>query len=170
MSELEDTIDRATLLLLPYRGKLASYEIFKNISGSVLLIVVIVVGIAIGLSTENWLYCALIIAAFIVAFLLTIYFSKIAYHKKLRQSHFLLSVFCRAENNRHYLNLGLELRPGYLGKWIQLSVINIGDHTDAISHFKYRFLKPAIDYRTKQAEQDFLNDKVLLQQQILLRA
>lgn len=118
MCDLEDTIDRATLLLQPYRGQIAIYEIIKNVSGFILLIVFVVVGIAVGLSTSNWLYCALIIACFIIAYMLIVYFSKIAYHKKLRQSHFLLSVFCRAENNRHYLNLGLELRPGYLGKWI----------------------------------------------------
>jgi hypothetical protein len=94
--------------------------------------------------------------------MLLVYFSKIAYHKKLRQSHFLLSVFLRAENNRHYLNLGLELRPGFLGKWIQLSVVDVEGDRDVITHFKHRFLKPAIEYRTKEAERDFFNDKSLI--------
>jgi hypothetical protein len=31
-------------------------------------------------------------------------------------------VILRAENNRLYLRRGVELRPGYLGKWIEVRV------------------------------------------------
>ena len=34
-------------------------------------------------------------------------------------SQFLISVFCRAENNRLYLRKGVEVRPGFTGKWIE---------------------------------------------------
>lgn len=39
----------------------------------------------------------------------------------MRVSQFLLAVFCRAENNRLYLKNGIELRPGFLGKWIEFN-------------------------------------------------
>jgi len=99
-------------------------EIIKNIVAVVLFIVFFILAIAVGLSTESWLWCAFVILMYIFVLITTVYFTKYAYNKGLRQSHFLLAVFCRAENNRHYLNLGLELRPGFLGKWIEISVVN----------------------------------------------
>ena len=41
----------------------------------------------------------------------------------MRQAHFVLSVVCRAENNRYYLKRGIEVRPGYLAKWVLFSVL-----------------------------------------------
>jgi len=63
-----------------------------------------------------------------VIVLATVWGIKYSYNKHLRNSHFLLAVFCRAENNRHYLGLGLELRPGFLGKWIEISIVDTGAH------------------------------------------
>jgi hypothetical protein len=86
----------------------------------VTLIIFFIVAIVVGLESENWLWCAFVIGMYIFVVIVTVYFMKYAYNKALRQSNFLLAVFCRAENNRHYLNLGLELRPGFLGKWIEI--------------------------------------------------
>jgi hypothetical protein len=36
-----------------------------------------------------------------------------------------LSVVCRAENNRYYLKRGVEVRPGYLGRWVEFNVLDI---------------------------------------------
>lgn len=36
----------------------------------------------------------------------------------------MLSVVCRAENNRYYLTRGVELRPGYLARWIEFNVLD----------------------------------------------
>jgi hypothetical protein len=93
-------------------------EIIKNIVVVVSLVFFFIIAIVIGLEAESWLWCAFVIAMYIFVVIVTVYFMKYAYNKALRQSNFLLAVFCRAENNRYYLNLGLELRPGFLGKWI----------------------------------------------------
>jgi hypothetical protein len=138
--------------MMPYRGKIAKIEIVKNIVAGVLLFVFCIVAVVVGLQTSNWLWTAFIIAVYIIVAFLSIYFAKFLYSKALRQSSFLLSIFCRAENNRHYLNLGLELRPGYLAKWIEVRVVNTEDHPDVISYFRSRFMKPAIELRTKLAE------------------
>jgi hypothetical protein len=151
-SDLEDTLDKANLLLYPYRGKIALIEIVKNILAGVLLMVFMIISIVVGYAVSNWLYTLLIIAIYILLCFITVYFVKYAYNKPLRQSSFLLSIFCRAENNRHYLNLGLELRPGFLGKWIELRVVDTEEHPDVISYFKSRFMKPANELRTKMAE------------------
>jgi hypothetical protein len=36
----------------------------------------------------------------------------------------MLAVVCRAENNRYYLRRGVEIRPGYLARWIEFSVLD----------------------------------------------
>ena len=51
----------------------------------------------------------------------------------------LLSIFCRVENNRLLLKLGLELRPGYLAKWIEIHAI-LDEYPDKLSFIKHRFL------------------------------
>jgi len=34
---------------------------------------------------------------------------------------------CRAENNRYYLKRGVEVRPGYLAKWVLFSILKNDD-------------------------------------------
>lgn len=48
---------------------------------------------------------------------------------QMRMSHFLLSVFCRAENNRLYLKNGVEVRPGFTGKWIEFTCLDMNKYT-----------------------------------------
>lgn len=70
-----------------------------------------------------------------------------------RDGQFLLAIFCRAENNRFYLNHGIELRPGYLGQWIEINVINLDDEqTDLITYFRSRFLKPTLKAKNDEFE------------------
>jgi hypothetical protein len=35
-----------------------------------------------------------------------------------------LALYCRAENNRVYLEKGIKLRPGYLAKWIEFKTLD----------------------------------------------
>lgn len=129
-----------------------------------------IIAIAVGLAEESWLWCGFVMIIYFSVTIPTIYFTKYAYNKQIRISHFLLAVFCRAENNRHYLNLGLELRPGFLGKWIEVSVVNPEGHPDVITYFKTRFLQPAIDLRTKQAERQMFSDQTFVRQQQKIEA
>jgi len=41
----------------------------------------------------------------------------------------MLALFCRAENNRRYLKSNVEVRPGFLSKWIEF-IIYEDDHDD----------------------------------------
>lgn len=169
-SDLEDTIDKATQLLQPYRGFIATIEIVKTILVVLGLLLFCILAIVIGWSSANWLWCAFVIVLYIAITITAVYFTKYLYNAKLWQSNFLLSVFCRAENNRHYLVLGLELRPGFLGKWIEIKVLDTVKHPDVISYFKQRFLQPAIDLRTKNAEKSMFRDPELLRQQKKIEA
>ena len=138
--DLEDTIDKATELLRPHRGHVAVIEIWKTVLVIVLFLIAFTISIVVGVSYDSLLWSGLVIVIFCVVVLATVWGIKYSYNRHLRNSHFLLAVFCRAENNRHYLNLGLELRPGFLGKWIEISIVDTGAHPDVITYFKDRFL------------------------------
>lgn len=110
---------------MPYRGKIAKIESYKNVIVAALFILFFIISIWVGISSSNWIWTAFIITLYCCLAAMVIYGLKFLYSKALRESHILLSIFCRAENNRHYLKFGLEVRPGYLAKWIEVSVINI---------------------------------------------
>ena len=50
-NDLEDTIDKASMLLMPYRGRIARIELIKNTIASLLLIVFCIVAVVVGLQT-----------------------------------------------------------------------------------------------------------------------
>ncbi len=60
---------------------------------------------------------------YIVIFLVVTTFFKYRSSYQMRMSQFLLAVFSRAENNRLYLKNGVEVRPGFLGKWIEFTCV-----------------------------------------------
>lgn len=68
----------------------------------------------------RWLLCFVLIGCFFLLAFLYHLASKLLASRYLRQAHFALAVVLRAENNRIYLRRGVELRPGYLGKWIEV--------------------------------------------------
>ena len=37
----------------------------------------------------------------------------------------MLAIFCRAENNRYYLEKNCYIKPGYLGKWIEFTAFDM---------------------------------------------
>ena len=147
--DLEDTIDKATELLTPYRGWISNIEWIKN--GSLILtgIIMFAVSVLVGLNNDDPFLGALIGLLWTIVCILAVYYVKRLYTLRLRQSNFLLAVFCRAENNRHYLRLGIELRPGFLGKWIEVSQVDLNfdfeniqrSHSDVVAMMRYRFLK-----------------------------
>ena len=59
----------------------------------------------------------------------------------------MLAVFCRAENNRLYLKNGIELRPGFLGKWIEFNCMDDMGVDDIINQMRQRFLKPCLEQK-----------------------
>jgi len=49
-----------------------------------------------------------------------------------------LSVVCRAENNRYYLKRGVEIRPGYLARWVEFNVLDSTDQRAIIRQLNSR--------------------------------
>ena len=50
----------------------------------------------------------------------------------------MLSVVCRAENNRYYLKRGVEIRPGYLARWVEFNVLDSTDQRAIIRQLNSR--------------------------------
>lgn len=95
--------------------------------GTILFGLLIIVLLGIGTSgseTSNWGNMVLYILLYFIFVPIVYKVSKCFQCKYLRQAHFVLSVVCRAENNRYYLRRGVEVRPGYLARWIEFHVID----------------------------------------------
>jgi hypothetical protein len=79
-----------------------------------------------------WAYS---LVAVIVAIALGAIMTKIVRHFQnwyLRRAMILIGLYCRAENNKLYLPNNIELRPGYLGKWLEFHVHGADLPTDII--------------------------------------
>ena len=88
--------------------------------------------VLVGMMDEgNYWAPLLLVILYLVCFLIVTLIIKYKSSFQMRISQFLLSIFCRAENNRIYLKHGVEVRPGFLGKWIEFTCLE-GNETDEI--------------------------------------
>ena len=91
------------------------------------LMLIIILGATTTSSSGGWGNMLLFIVLYLVSVPITGKIARCRHDRILRQSHFLLAVVCRAENNRYYLRRGIELRPGYLARWVEFNVIKLED-------------------------------------------
>ena len=119
-------------LLSDYRGVLAKRNKLVKIILGIAFLVVCFFAILVGMLDQGnyWAPMLMIVAYLFVLLLVTTFIkNKSSYH--MRISQFLLSVYCRAENNRLYLKHGVEVRPGFLAKWIEFTCLD-NDSTEEI--------------------------------------
>ena len=83
----------------------------------------------------------------------------------MRMSQFLLSVFCRAENNRLYLKHGVEVRPGFTGKWIEFTCLENNGVEEIIKQMRQRFLKPCLEQKAAIFDKEIMSQKALIDEQ-----
>ena len=158
LEDVLDTLFRATILVDNYRGVLARRNKFVKIgmfaSGLVFLILAVVVGM---LDEGNYWAPMLIVVAYLLSCLVVIMFFKYRSSYKMRMSQFLLAVFCRAENNRLYLKHGIEVRPGFLGKWIEFTCLQTVSTDDIIQQMRQRFLKPTLEQKAAIFDKEIMS-------------
>lgn len=119
-------------LLRDYRGKLAKRnKLMKIILGAAFLLTVILAVLVGMLDEGNYWAPMLMVVCYLVILLIVTTIIKHRSSYDMRISQFLLSVFCRAENNRLYLKHGVEVRPGFLAKWIEFTCLD-NDSTEEI--------------------------------------
>ena len=112
-----------------------------------------------------WVWSAFIMVFYTIIAVGIYYIIRWRSSQYLRHSQFLLAVFCRAENNRLYLKHGVELRPGYLGKWIEVNCINEQQFPDIVSYFRARFLKPSEDAKAVNFNKNLMENQELILEQ-----
>jgi hypothetical protein len=111
-------------MMTNYRRKIWLHDLIGY--GVIILGMLIVILLGIGTSSSeesNWGNMVLYVLLFFIFVPIIYKTSKCFQCKYLRQAHFVLSVVCRAENNRYYLERGVEVRPGYLARWVEFTVI-----------------------------------------------
>ena len=108
-------------MLHPYRQKVMRLE---RINMTILVIgfILTVVGSILGGTMYHWVLSLIIVFAYFMIASISYYVFKTLQNRSLRQSHFLLAMFCRAENNRYYLSRSVEMRPGFLASWLEFLV------------------------------------------------
>ena len=117
----ENSVSNASKLLMPYRVKVARLERINMII-LVLGFILTVIGSILGGTMYHWVSALIIICAYFMIASISYFVFKTMQNRQLRQSHFVLAIFCRAENNRFYLSRSVEMRPGFLASWLEFVV------------------------------------------------
>lgn len=156
-NEFEKSLNLASDMLKNYRGKVLKYDLAAI--GAIVfgILLIIIIGMATSGGTEddtsNWSTMLILIFLFMF-YLYAVY--KVTKHvqcKYLRQAHFMLAVVCRVENNRYFLSRGIELRPGYLARWIEFNVLEQDK-----GHSPIETILKRINFENKEAQKNIEAD------------
>ena len=122
------------------RNKIVKIILFS--SGAVFLFFAVLVGM---LEPGNYWAPMMIVIAYMLIFLIVTTIFKYRSSYTMRMTQFLLAIYCRAENNRLYLRKGVEVRPGFLGKWIEFTCREEPSVEEMVQQMRQRFLKPSLE-------------------------
>ena len=116
-------------MLIDLNSLLAPYNIIQNesdekraILGGSLTLVFFIISVVVGF-TVNYIAVLAVVLVYFFVLCGSISACTPSISKMLRAKHFLLAYGLRAWNNRIFLKHGIELRPGYLARWIEVRVI-----------------------------------------------
>lgn len=113
----------------------------------------------------NYWFAVIMIIVYLIIFLIVITIFKYRSSYSMRMTQFLLSVFCRAENNRLYLKHGVEVRPGFTGKWIEFTCLENNGTEEIIKQMRQRFLKPCLEQKAAIFDKEIMSQKALVDEQ-----
>lgn len=116
--EIETSLKKCTEYQREYRGKAQKFD---KINMSILICGLIgsVIGAMVLGVQSNWGFSVLLILCYIVFGWIVNRISKYFSNKYLKQGHFMLALICRCETNRVYMQNNIEMRPGFMGKWVE---------------------------------------------------
>ena len=107
----------------------------------------------------------IVVIIYLLCFLIVVTIFKYRSSYQMRMSQFLLSVFCRAENNRLYLKHGVEVRPGFTGKWIEFACLESNVVDEIIRTMRLRFLKPCLEQKAAIFDKEVMSQHGLIAEQ-----
>lgn len=141
---LSETLERASEIVLQTKGKIARLHRIQNYILSFFVVVLLVISVSVGISLQSWFWGLILLGIYGILVSGFLYFRKSKTAKPFRTAHVALSLFLRAENNRCYMRNGVELRPGYLAKWIEISVLHRRDPAEIIKDVTSRNLNQSL--------------------------
>ena len=143
------------------RNKIVKITLFS--CGALALFFAVLVGM---LEPGNYWAPMMIVIAYMLIFLIVTTVFKYRSSHMMRMTQFLLAIYCRAENNRFYLRKGIEVRPGFLGKWIEFTILETRSVDEMVQQMRQRFLKPALEQKSNAFEKQLMQQKDLVQEQM----
>jgi hypothetical protein len=117
----ENSVSNASKMLLKYRSRIARLERI-NMTILILGFIFTVAGSIVGGTLYHWVTSLILMFAYFMIASISYFIFKSMQNRQLRQGHFVLAMFCRAENNRFYLSKNVEMRPGFLASWIEFLI------------------------------------------------
>ena len=163
LEDITESLNKASELIEPYRGKLAFRNKIVKIAMGIAALITLVVAISVGMGLGGSYWGPmLIVCAYLLIFLIVVTVFKYRSSYQMRMSQFLLSVFCRAENNRLYLKHGVEVRPGFLGKWIEFTNLQTIDTDEILYQMRQRFLKPCMEMKSAMLTKQLMENPDLM--------
>eukprot|EP00347_Sterkiella_histriomuscorum_P007568 403348417 len=123
LEDLQNSIMNASIYLRAYRGAVTRLDRINLINILVGLAVTIALSMSIGI-TIHWAFSLIFIVIYFFFAFISIKITKRKSNRYLRQAHFMLAVYCRSENNRFFMRKNIEMRPGFLGRWIEFNIYN----------------------------------------------
>ena len=141
---LNETIERSSQVVMSTRGTIAKTNRIQSYAFTFGTIILLVIACVLGITLNSWLWVLLILVAYGLAAGAFIVVRKTKQSQVLQLAHLQLSLFLRAENNRYYMRNGLELRPGFLAKWIEVNILKENDPTSIIQNIARRQLNQSL--------------------------
>lgn len=164
--DVQDTLQQASTLISGYRGYLAKRNKIVKIALALTGLIFCIIAVVVGMESDGnyWAPMLIVVAYLLIVLGVTMLF-KYRSSYQMRISQFLLSVFCRAENNRLYLKKGVEVRPGFLGKWIEFTCLESAETDEIIQKLRQRFLKPALEQKAAAFDKQIMGQQDLMREQ-----
>ena len=125
--EIEDTLTQASQIVTDFRGVIAGRERIKTLILAILAAIFLLLAVITGMTGDSFFWPTFIVILYIIIYICASIGVKYFSSYQLRMSQFLVSVLCRAENNKVYLKNGVEVRPGFLGSWIEFRILENRD-------------------------------------------
>ena len=122
---MTETLKDINNLIRPYCKRQDYCKKIRNWFILICLILGLTTTTVVAIVTKNWLWAIFAVALFTIIGSITSNVMKEEVNLCLRKIHFLMAITCRAHNNRLFLQHGIELRPGYLGKFLECNAIKI---------------------------------------------
>ena len=157
--EIQNTLKTASAAMEPFHGVMSRRTKIKYFILSVAFVVFLILALLAGLipsmkddqnnKAARWFWPLFLMLLYIVGFFVANWLLNRQLSQYYRMAHFVLAVFCRAENNRLYLKHGIEMRPGFNALYLTFEMFDNPDMNVFVTNARQRFLKPAIEYRQK---------------------